>query len=1098
MRRYLRAAVIVAFLAPAVAQAQYFGQNKVQYTYFDFQIIQTEHFDVYYYGNFREAALDAARMAERGYARLSRILNHQWRERKPLILYASGTDFSQTNTTYGEIGEGTGGFTELFKHRIVLPLTGSYADFEHVLQHELVHAFQYDVFSRGRIGGGFQALAAAQPPLWFMEGMAEYLSIGPVDPRTAMWMRDAAIEGRMPTIEQMTINPYQYFPYRFGHALWAYIGQKWGDETIGAILQGAVVSGIERSFQRVLGLSLEQLSDEWREAVQNTYLPQVADHERARRFGRLVIDRRRTGGTLHVSPQVSPDGRRIAYLSERNFFFVDLHLADAETGRHVRRLVRSNFDPNFESLRFVNSSGSWSPDGSEYVFASKSGASDVINIVNVRSGRVVQRIRPAVQAVTNPAFSPDGQRIVFSGLSGGWSDLYIVDRDGGNERRLTADRYADLQPQWSPDGRTLAFVTDRGPETDFSVLRFGNLRIALYHLDGDSVELLRGMEQGHNLNPQWAPDGRSLAFVSDRTGIYNLFLFDLDSAQAYQLTRAYTGLSGLTDLSPVLSWAREADRLVFTYYERGEYNVYAIDNPRALRREPYREPAVPMIALANASAQPLRSDLFGPSRPVTDAGVPRLGQAQAVPGAPQQPGAQLAGGQAPPAAAATESGGVSIYRGAGGALRRSDAGPHTALRDTTQPAPLSVAQLLDSVRLALPDTAEFTSRPYRVRFSPDYVSRPTIGYSRDNFGRGFFGGAAIQLSDILGNHQLSIAALVNGRISEAQAFVAYANLSRRLNWAVGASQQPYYFYGSSTFESYPQADVYTQRIRRIVVREVFGQANYPFNRFRRLEVGTRLVNVSDATLNVITLYDPLTGFPFGQYDSLSSGRNQYFAQPSIALVFDNSLFGFTSPFYGRRSRIELSQAIGDWRYTQLLADYRRYDYLGLPFFNLATRILFVGRFGRNEEEFPMYLGSTELVRGYTYASFQRSECGTTSAQSVSGCGSVDQLIGSRIAVANVELRVPLIRNLTLGVLPIGFPPIEGALWFDAGLAWSRGADVRWSRPEYAPETVRAPVTSYGFGLRANVLGFLILRLDYAVPRQRTHGGYWMVSLGPPF
>ncbi|HWO88431.1 MAG TPA: hypothetical protein VNL98_04695 [Gemmatimonadales bacterium] len=1094
MRKLIRTLAVAALAVPAVAEAQYFGQNKVQYTYFDFQIIQTEHFDVYYYGNFREAALDAARMAERGYARLSRILNHQWRERKPLILYASGTDFSQTNTTYGDIGEATGGFTELFKHRIVLPLTGSYADFEHVLQHELVHAFQYDVFSRGRIGGGFQALAAAQPPLWFMEGMAEYLSIGPVDARTAMWMRDAAIEGRMPTIEQMTLDPYQYFPYRFGHGLWAYIGQKWGDETIGAILQGAVVGGIERSFQRVLGLSLEQLSDEWREAVQNTYLPQVADHERARRFGRMVIDRRRTGGTLHVSPQISPDGRRIAYLSERNFFFVDLHLADAESGRHLRRLVRSNFDPNFESLRFVNSAGSWSPDGTEYVFASKSGPSDVINIVDVRSGRVVQRIRPGVQAVTNPSFSPDGRRIVFSGLNGGWSDLYIIDRDGSNERRLTEDRYADLQPVWSPDGRALAFVTDRGPETDFGILRFGSFRLALYHLEGDSIELLQGME-GNNLNPQWAPDSRSLAFISDRTGIYNLFLFDRDSVETYQLTRAYTGLSGLTDLSPVLSWAREADRLVFTYYERGEYNVYSIDNPRALRREPYRQPTTPMIALANASAQPLRADILGRPQAASDAD-PRLIPAPA----PQQPsGAQLAGGQAPPPATATEPGGVSIYRGSSGALRRSDTGPGGALRDSSQAAPLSVAQLLDSVRLALPDTAEFTSRRYRIRFSPDYVSRPTIGYTRDNFGRGFFGGAAIQLSDILGNHQLSIAAQVNGRISEAQVFTAYANLSRRLNWAVGVAQQPYYYYGTTEYQALPEADVLIYRLRRIVMREVFGQANYPFNRFRRVELGTRLVNVSDASLNIASYYQVGTGAFIGQEEYVTDGTNRYFVQPSIALVFDNSLFGFTSPFYGRRSRFELSRTIGDWSYTQLLGDYRRYDYLGLPFFNLASRLLFLGRFGRNENEFPVFLGSSELVRGYTYASFRRSECGTTAVQSLSGCGAVDQLIGSRIAVANIELRVPLIRNLTLGVLPIGFPPIEGALWFDAGVAWTAGSNVRWSRSPEEDQSVRAPVSSYGVGLRANILGFLILRVDYAVPRQRPQqGGYWIVSLGPPF
>src|SRR5256885_39018 len=122
------AAAIGAFAPPAAAQ--YFGQNKVQYRKFEFQVIQTEHFEVYCYPEERAAALDAARMAERGYARLSRILHHQFQGRKPIILYASGSDFQQTNVT--EVGgESVGGVTEFFKHRMVLPFTGSYSELEH-------------------------------------------------------------------------------------------------------------------------------------------------------------------------------------------------------------------------------------------------------------------------------------------------------------------------------------------------------------------------------------------------------------------------------------------------------------------------------------------------------------------------------------------------------------------------------------------------------------------------------------------------------------------------------------------------------------------------------------------------------------------------------------------------------------------------------------------------------------------------------------------------------------------------------------------------------------------------------------------------------
>src|SRR6476659_9124339 len=281
-RRILRVLLLALVGAPGVVSAQYFGRNKVQYTTFDFKVIQTEHFDVYYYERERTAALDAARIAERSYARLSKVLNHEFRERKPIILYASHSDFQQTNALgAGPPSEGTGGVTDFQRNRAVMPFTGAYAEFEHVLQHEMTHQFQYDIWSRGRAGGGLAMIMAINPPLWFAEGMAEYMSLGPINPETAMWLRDAALEGSLPTIDQMTLDPYQYFPYRYGHALWSYIGERWGDEAVGAILKATLSGTIEGAFRRTIGLSLQQLSDQWRDAVQKRYLPEIGARARA-------------------------------------------------------------------------------------------------------------------------------------------------------------------------------------------------------------------------------------------------------------------------------------------------------------------------------------------------------------------------------------------------------------------------------------------------------------------------------------------------------------------------------------------------------------------------------------------------------------------------------------------------------------------------------------------------------------------------------------------------------------------------------------------------------------------------------------------------
>jgi hypothetical protein len=245
-RRFSLSALSVLLLllyAASPAQAQYFGRNKVQYKDFKFEVLKTDHFDVYFYEEERESAARAGQMAERWYARLSAVFEHDIETRQPLILYASHPDFEQTNTVGGLIGEGTGGVTEGMKRRVVLPLAGTLAETDHVLGHELVHAFQYDISAhrnRGSGGGGV-GTGIEQLPLWFVEGLAEYLSIGPVDPHTAMWLRDATRKETLPPIR--TLDHGEFFPYRWGQAVWAYVGGKYGDEYIGQIFRSAVATG---------------------------------------------------------------------------------------------------------------------------------------------------------------------------------------------------------------------------------------------------------------------------------------------------------------------------------------------------------------------------------------------------------------------------------------------------------------------------------------------------------------------------------------------------------------------------------------------------------------------------------------------------------------------------------------------------------------------------------------------------------------------------------------------------------------------------------------------------------------------------------------
>ncbi|MGE5246117.1 MAG: peptidase S9 [Betaproteobacteria bacterium] len=587
------AAVLSTLLAAAPASAQYFGRNKVQYKDLRFEVLETEHFDIYFYPEERAGVEISARLAERWRARLARVFGHELRGRQPLVLYASHADFEQTNVIQGELSEGTGGVTEGLRRRIVLPLGGPLADTDHVIGHELVHAFQFDLTSGPNATSGMSG--ADRLPLWFIEGMAEYLSVGPVDPNTAMWLRDAVQHDELPTID--TLNDPKYFPYRWGQAFWAYVGGRWGDAVIRRMFAAAAASGdVEVACEKVLEVKKDVLSKDWQAAIRQAYAPVIASATPADRTARLVIKGAGLGGDLNIGPAISPDGRWIAFLSSRELFSIELYVAETATGRVVRRLTSTASNPHFTSLQFIYSAGAWDRTSRRLAVATIVSGRPVLAIFDVESGRTEREVPIRdVDEIFNPTWAPDGSAVAFTGMRQGLTDLYVYDLAASHLRRLTDDAYAELQPAWSPDGRRIAFATDRFT-TDLPSLAMGTYRLALADVDTGRIDPLPAAGDSMHINPQWSPDGRLLYFVANPGGISNLFRIELASGSVTQLTSVATGLSGITQTSPAASIASQTGAAAFSVYEDGQYNIYVA--------EPGKIGAARAAAAGNAAVLP--------------------------------------------------------------------------------------------------------------------------------------------------------------------------------------------------------------------------------------------------------------------------------------------------------------------------------------------------------------------------------------------------------------------------------------------------------------------------------------------------------------
>jgi Tol biopolymer transport system component len=1018
------------------AEAQYFGRNKVQYEDFDFKTLKTQHFDILYYPEAREAVEQAGRMAERWYARLSRLFNHEFSSRQTIILYADHPDFEQTTVLSGAIDEGTGGVTEAFKRRVVLPMAGSLAETDHVLGHELVHAFQFDITTQTRsaIGGGFPNALAM--PLWFIEGMAEYLSLGPEYPLTAMWMLDAARRDKLPSFRELA--SFKYNPYRYGHALWAYIGGTWGDPAVGEILKAASATGnVAQAMATVLQITPDELMAGWAESTRQAYDSLLAKTNSPLDYGPVVVSPETGSGKLNVAPAVSPDGSQVVFLSEKGQFAIEMFRANVETGEVEKKILKTATDPHYESLQFINSAGDWHPNGREFVFAGISKGRPILTVIDAERGKAVREFKvDEVGEIFNPAWSPDGRYIVFSASVGGLMDLFVQDTETGERWRLTDDAAADLQPAWSPDGKKIAFVTDRF-STRLRDLAWGNYELALIDPLTREIEPLPTFTNGKNINPQWSRDGSSLYFVSDQNGISNIYRVTLADGELYQITNLLSGASGITELSPAMSLATNADRLIYSAYEGDRYTLYSIESDSGLAGGP----VLPPLAEVSPAVLPPAD------RPVGD--VMALVQNSEL-GLPPSTddfettkySAGLSLDYIAPPQVAVGSNRYGTFVGGGTALFWSDRlGEHS----------LATALQVNGSLADIAALVSYVNRKSRWNWGLIGAQTPILyrqlGFVRDQATGGL---TELELRRRQTSRQVSgLLAYPMSRVQRVELSGRYTNISfdtelieRTLSLTGQVLDQ--------TKEKFPTCGPDENPLFGLCTPEA--------------------LNLGSATAALV--YDNTF---FGFTGPILGQRYRLEVAPTVgSLNFVGALVDYRRYF----------RPVAPYTLAGRIMHFGRY-----------------GSGGEDPRMQPLFLGYQQILRGYDSRSFNvGTECTVIQGESgsfvgTSTCPVFDQLFGSRLLVGNFELRTPFPQGFGLPAIP-GMPPITFAAFFDVGVAWwssERAFVVGGNRNPLDP------ISSFGIAARINLFGVALLEVDFVHPNDRPRKGwFWQFGFSPGF
>ncbi|MCH8325279.1 MAG: PD40 domain-containing protein [Bacteroidetes bacterium] len=1012
-----------------------FGKNKVQYKGFTWYYVQTKHFDIYFSQKGKEIAEFTTKAAEQALTSLQNSYNYKINNRISIIVYNSTNDFQETNTTDQYLSEGIQGFTELFKNRVVIQFMGSYKDFRHLIHHELSHAVLNDMFYGGSIQNIIANRISIVLPLWFNEGMAEYQALG-WDIKTDMFIRDIVISENLPDI--MRLNGF--LAYRGGQSVFYYISKKYGKEKIGELINKVKGTGsVEAGFKAALGLSIKELNKRWKKHIKKTYWPDISFRIDPEDFSKRLTDPENDDGFYNIIPSISPQGDKIAFISNRDFYF-DLFIMSAIDGHIIKKLIHGNTTADFEQLNVITPGVTWSPDEKKIAMTAKSAGFDVIYLIDVESGDKIT-LPIELDGISSVAWSPDGFRIAFIGHNGKQSDVYTYNLSTKRLRNLTNDVFTDKNPSWSPDSKNILFVSDRngklkiGPmPKDFKIYNYKYNKDDIYSIKINSlkIERITDTPNASESYPLTGPDGEEILFVSDANGITNIYkkrivLTKDDSIKAVADITPIPITNSLNGISQI-SMSKDGQKLTFSSLAQSSYNIYLMNNPFIPKTKIKKlKPTIYVASLKERKT--IKVEKLSETKKVDSKKTIKIDF--------------FTGQYSDTTNTISDSIDISYNNFVFGPKSDEEKIKMEKAKNEFKP--------VDN----LDENGDYKVRKYKITFSPDLIYA-NAGYSTLY---GLTGTTILSFSDVLGNHRLIGQTSLQFDLKNSDYGLSYFYLANRINYGVQ-------LFHTARFVFLAQGQT-TDFFRFRNFGAVFS-ASYPINKFYRVDAGLSFFGVSKENLDNPSV--PIS--------------KSTFIIPTISLVKDNVLWGITAPIDGSRYRLDLfgNPGISDSRlsFYSVTGDYRTYFKMGVGYYSFAVRLAGGYSGGANPQRF--FLGGTENWINRKFAT-QEVPIETTSDFVFLTAGvplrgfQYAERIGSKYTMLNLELRFPLIRYLLTGGLPLFFSNMQGAIFIDAAATWNKTSSLKLFTKDKNGNTVTQDLLiGTGVGARVFFLNFL-LRYD---------------------
>jgi hypothetical protein len=618
--------IIALLLALSAAPNLFaFGQNKIVYDRFHWNIYHSTHFDIYFYNEERSALQKVVDNAESAYDDLSRKFNFQISKKIPIIYYHTHSAFEQTNVDLNFIPEGVGAFAEPARNRMVIPIDTTDEKLLQLITHELTHVFEYEILFQGKLG----KTITANPPTWFMEGLASFMGQDE-DTKDRMVLRDAVVNDQVPQITHAQGGGY--FAYRFGHAVFQYIQQKYGWEGLRDFVyeyRNTLGSSVDKALKRAFDVTPDEFDSHFRTWLRKRYLPALVAKGEPQEYGEPFKINTEIESE-EISPVPSPSGDLLAAITtyKEDADVVLFNIPERKLLKNLTGGYTSKYEYAIVQMLTVGPvmgrDVGFAPNGDQIALFVKKERGRNLLLINSLNGAIERSVPMKVEQQLSPAYSPDSTKIAFAGYIGSQPDIFIYDLNTGDVKNVTNDKFFDGSPVFSPDGKSLVYSSVVNGYAKLFKLNLAN--------SAERYQLTTG--DWNDIDSWFSPDGKRLFFASDKqTGrnvekaaeileeaedkakrqgdtpkadptnfaAYNIYSLNLENGDMLQFTDVVGGC-----FTPVVFMGPNTrERMVFASYYKRRWQLFSTLTDKPLHAaEKTTLPSAPMLTESRQVFQP--------------------------------------------------------------------------------------------------------------------------------------------------------------------------------------------------------------------------------------------------------------------------------------------------------------------------------------------------------------------------------------------------------------------------------------------------------------------------------------------------------------